>query len=463
MRTLLLLLLSLNCFAQTPGYLNASWFGAVGDNSTDNTAAFRAMFASPEAYGAGIELPPGVYRISDSILISHPCKFYGSSMSAIFQTSANKSGLVITSYGVTLENLSVENHTEASTGTGIRFVTGQFSRVNNVMVSEFYKNMTVEGGSNFNVSNSTFENPLFASFEVSNATNPDQGDYTVYGSTFITGKYPNANSINQYSAGGLRIINNKFNTNGTYKAVKHINIDIHGSTSDLIIQGNSIEHYSENAISVKKQTGSVFSQILITGNQIASYISGAHNDIIIHPSGMVRINVTNNVFLQTNTSMAGISIENANDIVIGGNNCTDELINCTNIQRALTSIPNIAVSGGGTSATDDSNARKNLKVGMVLAEVPQGTTSLVYDLYLLPQGVYNIDAWMVRGGGSANQLYRASYKYFHFGSAGESIITIVPSDAPGNNNGRIAVNGTDLEVYWGGNRGPAAIYAQKIQ
>lgn len=451
---------------RNPGYINASWYGAVGDNSTDNISAFNNLFSSPYTVGAEVELPStGVYRISDSIEINNSCKFYGSSMSSIKITTNDKNAIVISIPYVILENLNIEDTTGASTAIGVKFITGQFSRVVNCLFAEFHKNMTIEGGSNFNVRDSTFYDPLSVSLEVSNTNNPDQGDYTISECTFITGKYEGANSINQYSGGGLRIKNNKFNTNGAHKALKHINVDITGSTSDLLIQGNSIEHYYENAISIKKQSGSIFSQINISGNQIASYEYNTDEDVTILPSGIVRVSVTNNTFLQLNPNIAGIKIENSNDVVIANNNCTESLINCTNIQQPLHISTPISIANGGTGATSISSAQSNLQVGMVLAQTGYGNTPISYDLSALPQGVYNIEAWMTRGGSGINQLYRASYKYYHFNytGGGDDILTIVPSNAPGNGHGRIVINGTDIEVFWQGNRGPAAIYAQKIQ
>ena len=43
------------------GSFNVKWFGAVGDNSTNDIAAFRAAFAVAKAYGSGIYIPAASY------------------------------------------------------------------------------------------------------------------------------------------------------------------------------------------------------------------------------------------------------------------------------------------------------------------------------------------------------------------------------------------------------------------
>ena len=74
------------------------------------------------------------------------------------------------------------------------------------------------------------------------------------------------------SAGGLRIINNKI-LQHEYGIQVYLGDGL--STSILLIQGNSIENFAENAIQFDKHAGGTFYRIIIDGNQIATSTASA--------------------------------------------------------------------------------------------------------------------------------------------------------------------------------------------
>lgn len=91
---------------KTPGVINVCSFGAVGDDATDNAAAFEAAFASipkDTTYGRTIYIPPGKYRFSRSLNITRCVVLCGASgwgwySSSVLKFPAGVHGLIIHAY-----------------------------------------------------------------------------------------------------------------------------------------------------------------------------------------------------------------------------------------------------------------------------------------------------------------------------------------------------------------------------
>ena len=103
---------------------------------------------------------------------------------------------------------------------------------------------------------------------------------------------------------------------------------------------------------------------------------------------------------------------------------------------------------------------------ITVASVPVGTTQISTNLTTsigTAAGGWLIYATMGRGGASVADTYSAVYLYSATEAAyTPTLRTILASDAPGNNNGNIAISGTTVVVGWGGSRGPAAVTAIKL-
>jgi len=95
-----------------------------------------------------------------------------------------------------------------------------------------------------------------------------------------------------------------------------------------------------------------------------------------------------------------------------------------------------------------------------------GTTTISIDLSTVlnaGQGSWLISAQMGQGGATVDVTYSALYLY-SVAVIGQTptLRTVLASDAPGNGNGRIAISGTTVEVFWTGSRGPAFVTAQRL-
>jgi len=74
------------------------WWGAVGDNSTNNTSALNACFTSAATGGIGVIFPKGVYRFDDTITIPSGIKMVDMRLCNMYYTAASsvyKSAIIV--------------------------------------------------------------------------------------------------------------------------------------------------------------------------------------------------------------------------------------------------------------------------------------------------------------------------------------------------------------------------------
>lgn len=112
--------------------VNVKSFGALGDNSHDDTSAFTNAVASLASSGGMIYVPPGIYRVS-AFIIDKPCRFVGSGMgkdaatsgTVIRGTTAGDDIITITGASIHADNFMVDSTVAAGsrTGAGIK-ITG---------------------------------------------------------------------------------------------------------------------------------------------------------------------------------------------------------------------------------------------------------------------------------------------------------------------------------------------------
>jgi hypothetical protein len=102
--------------------------GALGNDSADDTPAFKTAIAALKTAGGGVLLvPPGTYRINDDLLVDFnglKVLGFGSDITTISQTSATENGFTVSvATSFALEGLSLAP-TGANTGDGVRITDG---------------------------------------------------------------------------------------------------------------------------------------------------------------------------------------------------------------------------------------------------------------------------------------------------------------------------------------------------
>ena len=112
---------------KTPGVINVCSFGAVGDDATDNAAAFEAAFASipkDTTYGRTIYIPPGKYRFSRSLNITRCVVLCGASgwgwySSSVLKFPAGVHGLILHAYNTNPDGGSLPGGNWVSAGWSV--------------------------------------------------------------------------------------------------------------------------------------------------------------------------------------------------------------------------------------------------------------------------------------------------------------------------------------------------------
>jgi hypothetical protein len=128
-------------------------FGAVGDNTADDTAAIQAAIAALPAAGGTVRLPAGTYKLTDAITLRSNLTLIGDSDggTVIRQSINNKNALTgVAVNRVTLENLWLSGP-GTGTGDGINITKGgnaasPFLTLRNITADAFRDGVSVENG-----------------------------------------------------------------------------------------------------------------------------------------------------------------------------------------------------------------------------------------------------------------------------------------------------------------------------
>lgn len=428
--------------------INVLDYGVVGDSSTDNTAALRAVFSMAKANGAWVDFPKGNYIISDTINVPYSCKitghggmapYYGTTgsgpvgvyaygNSVIIQTASDKSALVISHDGVDIHGMTIKcSGSSPSAGAGIRVVNGNAFKIQNTFIGTFYSNLVLESGVDMTIGpGNQFYNPILYNMSVAGLI-PDEGCNTITGNMFNSSLSPLATQLYITDPAGIRIINNEFhiatgqNVAAGFYPIGVIDINCLATTSQPFIIGNGIEAYTQFGIRIRNLNSSVtFGKIVIEGNQLQGYGgSGVHDiDIVSNGAGKIyQVNITNNN-IGTNGNFRAIYVENVNGLTLAGNNIanndssyslrSDSIVNCTNIHYKikgavlLDSMRIRATPNTSTAGTFDFLTRNTTTGNMEkFAGVGTGTGLITYAT--APTFTTNITSPLLIGGTSTTQ------------------------------------------------------------
>jgi hypothetical protein len=203
-----------------------------------------------------------------------------------------------------------------------------------------------------------------AGIAVSNPTAPDSGDSTIM-ACGLESPATTGGGIIQNGSGGLKIIGSKFN-GGQYNFLLN---NVEGTTSDLVLTGNSMEGATSAAIFLARPDGSAnFSNVVIGSNQIALTPTG----IITDSSGFLSLlTITGNIInLDATAPVTGINIQGVTDfnissnVIVGtggasdtgisiGSACSHGKIGHNTYNRVAVAIANDAASSASISIAKD--------------------------------------------------------------------------------------------------------------
>lgn len=206
-------------------------FGAIGDGTTDDTAAIQAAIDAAEVAGGVVYFPIGTYRITSALTIqpasaSQSIRLLGASMNGdpatntfgavIVQETANTNGLAFgtNAYHAFVEHLKIMGPTGNSSGYGLS--ANRNIHTNNVWVQGFHRGYGLLGTTNAQAYYS--KNVHLTAYDAD-----DTGIYLLAGvnNADFFGCRSNANGVNGFFSGGawgVRWFGGAIEGNGTYGA-----------------------------------------------------------------------------------------------------------------------------------------------------------------------------------------------------------------------------------------------------
>ena len=309
-------------------FLVAKDYGAVGDGSTNDTAALQNWLDAVVAQKAigvlnagtflttatlnitgsatiiGVGRDVSIIQVSsttlDGIDVSTPsrCSFQN------FSVFGPSSGGVPTSTAGNLLELSASTSPDYNIGTVFRDVVFLFG----------YTQLNALNAVNFDIDDCVFNSAANIMLAVSNTVSPDSGDSVVHDSIFEGYSTSATVGILQASSGGLRVHNNKFiNLSSGYVLQLASGV----STSELLLEDNDFDTVG-TAVNLTKGAGTTFLNASIVGNNITGIINyGIADDT--NTGWLAGLVATGNLIQVTGASAIGINLNIAQNMLVDGN------------------------------------------------------------------------------------------------------------------------------------------------
>jgi hypothetical protein len=321
-------------------------FGAVGDNSTDDTVAIQSAINAVSS-GAVLYFPQGIYRISATLNITNGIRLQGANRfySIIRWSEPTLEAInIVTDSPVEIEHLGFQCTVAASAGYAVSLVgvtQNAYSKIDKCFFNNCFWAIYTGSAAIWTISNSIISAYQASGVVVQNTYIVDSGDSTIFNNVFSNSS-AGAVAINHMSSGGLRVLCNKINS-GAYGY--RMLLATGANTSDTLINGNSIENCSVAAISfTTTDATSSYSNVEITGNQIAitpipirfgtTYTSMQFNGITI----------TGNSLATSASGTVGITLNNVSNLNVSGNTCIGNGTIAAGISTGLYTSGNIGIN-----------------------------------------------------------------------------------------------------------------------
>lgn len=336
--------------------LNVKMFGAIGDGSADDTSAMNLAHSS----GQLIHYPAGDYKFSLLTLSAGGIVGDGPGQTRL-NTTDTGSNNAITFNGSggagaipIFRDFLIQPFTTKSSGAGIYVNPSpsnaalKYSQFDNI-IFVMPIGLRLDRAQMFKVRDCQFINYAIYGAWVTNTYNPDEGDSSISGCIFNE-SIGTGTGVYYESAGGLRIINNKF-LGGVYHV--HLVWSNNTTTGDLIVANNSMEVALLGSIAIERSAGTgTYGAIHIVGNQIG----GTPYGVYIDGNGLItQLIVSGNII--ASVSACGIQVDSGTKVLITGNN--------------LIGPGPLGIKTGG--AVDTAKVGGNLVTGFTNAQILGGT------------------------------------------------------------------------------------------
>lgn len=299
-------------------WFNVRDYGALGDGTTDDLAAFNLAIAALNAAGGGVFYVPastGAYSITAGLTaISVPClvlgdgRYTGASgpISVIEFTSTTGTLFTISAHGCKFSQLAMrQTGGTATAGAAIATTGGTLAEFSSVTILSFYVGIDIENSSQWTMHDCYLGTELYG-VKVRNTALPDTGDWAIVNTNFA----PTAGTaIRIESSGGGRIANVKVNgsASGSANGIE-VSVGTGVSTSVLLISNTSIENVGGHGIDITTTGAGAYSLISLVGVQFGLYSNNAGRAINISSASVTHINIDDIIAATNGTARAAIAL-----------------------------------------------------------------------------------------------------------------------------------------------------------
>lgn len=243
----------------------------VGDDATDNLAAFQAMVDALPS-GSIIRFGQGIYRFSDTIKVSKRCVIEGvgnSQLGTVFRiTNAIADAIEITSTEqVILRNFVLDSSIPRASGSGL-LISGNalLHRIDNITFTGHQTQLKITSGRGWSIRDCYFLETSFCDIDIQNSNPSPDNDALITGNVFISAAITGTQAIRIGKSVGLSILGNRFITHE-----QGVVVDVAAPSAGLIISNNTFREQSLAAISLFRSGGSAtFSLVEISNNLIGT-------------------------------------------------------------------------------------------------------------------------------------------------------------------------------------------------
>jgi hypothetical protein len=235
--------LALRNYIGQPATINVRQFGAVGDGVADDTFAIQAAIDSLSAYGGGVAIPPGVYRITAAIKMRPNIVLQGNGGATIKQgNAANLTSMIeCQSYAATnavITGLAIDGNRANNTGSNLVYLISSFQPGTQIVSCTLSNapgaGVLLEGG-----------NPIVAN--------------NIFSSTFSSGVILRGPAGNTTIS--ARVSNNKFTSIG-YFGISGVWADYNIITGNSIFSQSLVHHVTTAGTAVTWVSGAQFTGLL---------------------------------------------------------------------------------------------------------------------------------------------------------------------------------------------------------
>lgn len=307
-----------------PTSIDVTRFGARGDYRSDDTDAVQAALDAVPRNGGVVFFPVGGYRVTRALTARRTTTLMGvrgldgSGSRIEFDGGA---GVAITLEGnaSVLDSIEIGHVGEgrAVNTTGVR-VQGWFSQIRYSRIRGFDVGLEIRSGF-YSVVDSSFREFGAAGIRINvQAARGDAGDGSISGNTIERNKAPDVGGSGIWweSGGGMRMVNNKINGEGSLSTGVMIRPTASIETGVLLITDNSIENFRESGIAVSDKVNGITNGIVIANNQVAGRVPGVGSVGITIDSKLSGLSVTGNSIMYV---QKGIVIDNVASGTVAGN------------------------------------------------------------------------------------------------------------------------------------------------